>query len=340
MLLSLFLICTPHVGDVLLPDGPAARAWAGVDPEARLEDEWIDHLGAGAQGLLALKDPWEDPAAWLAWNRWLSSGERTGAERGGLAILAVRGGRHADAWSHYATLVSDPDVAAAAMPRLLPGIPSDAIPGAALPDGCLLRPAAPPGALAAARGRVRPTTASVELLVGEAAVRLVISVEPSGVEVKLHHLSGGPASLRVQLPELLDREVRVSYIDWLRQDARNDPLAVELSPGMEGPVHLFGRFLARTERLPAPPTTTLPVQLLEAGLWFESTDHLAPTPLQVAASRAITDSLGVKGGARRAGSADGSSASAGTVVHLREGPEGARTLARIVSATEAWVIGR
>lgn len=340
MLFSLLLLCLSPSGDVLLPEGPAARAWASVDPEAPLADEWIKDLGDGARETLTLNDPWTNPATWQSWSRWLASDVRTPSESAALAILAARQGRPADAWSHYSELVSDPKAAAAAMPRLLPGIPPASALGAPLSEGCLLHPTPPPGSLAAARGRTRPVTASAEFQIGQATARLVISVEPAGVEVSVHHLAGGPASFRVQLPELLEREVRVSYIDWMRQDTRNEPLAVELTPEMEGPVQLFGRFLARKQRLPALPESGLPVQLLESGLWLEAEGEAPPTPLHEAAALSITAALGVPGGTRKAGSSDAGSPSAGTVVRIPEGPMGAQTLARIVGATEAWVRAR
>jgi len=340
MLFSLLLLCPLPPGDVLLPDGPAARAWASVDPQAPLSDEWASELGEGGPRVLALLDPWATPLTWQSWSRWLAPSEKTSSERGALAILAARQGRPADAWSHYSALVSDPATAAAVMPRLLPGIPPGAAPGAPLPGGSVLSPTPPPGALAAARGRVRPVTASAEFQTDKATVRLVISVEAAGIEVKVHHLAGGPVSLHVQLPELLEREIRVTYIDWMRQDTRNEPLAVELTPEMEGPVQLFGRFLSRKESMPALPDSRLPVQLLEAGLWLEAEDGEPPTPLHEAAALAITTTLGVPGGARQTGSADADSPSAGTIVRVSEGSKGARTLARIASATEAWVHAR
>lgn len=340
MLLALFLLLPAHPGDVLLPDGPAARAWAAVDPQAPVTDAWITSLGEDAPKVLALTDPWSDPSAWRSWGRWLGPGQRTSAESAALAILAARQGRPADAWSHYAALVSDPAAAAAAMPRLLPGIPPGLPPEAPLPNDCTLHPVPPPGSLAAARGRTRPVTASTEFRLGEATLRLVISVEPSGVEITLHHLSGGPATFRVQLPELLEREIRVSYIDWMRQDARNEPLNVELTPGMEGSVQLFGRFLARKDRLPALPESALPTQLLQGGLWLEAQGEEPEDALHEAVAHAISTCLCVRAGTRRVGSADPRSPSAGTIVRIAEGPKGVRTLARIASATEAWVRSR
>ena len=54
MLLALFLLLPAHPGDVLLPDGPAARAWAAVDPQAPVTDAWITSLGEDAPKVLAL----------------------------------------------------------------------------------------------------------------------------------------------------------------------------------------------------------------------------------------------------------------------------------------------
>jgi len=337
MLTQLLILCPALLGDVLLPEGPAARAWASVDPAAPIHDEWMSGLGEDALGVLTAPEPWELPAGWSAWSRWLTAEERAPAESAALSILAARGGRSEDAWAHYAALVADPAIAAAAMPRLLPGIPHTAKPGAPLPDNCLLHPTPPPGALEAARGRIRPVTASSELVVNGATLRLVISIEPSGVEVTLHHLVGGPATVRVQLPELLEREVRVSYIDWMRQDARNEPLTARLTPEMEAPVQLFGRFLARGERLPATPSERLPIQLLKAGLWIEPQGEEEPSAWHGAAAAAISEALGVPGGARGGAGAPEGALSAGTVIHIPKGPEGRRSLARIVRATEAWL---
>ncbi len=337
MLTQLLLTISALSGDVLLPEGRAARAWASVDPSAPISDEWMKGLESGTAAALGAPEPWQTPAAWMAWADWISSEKRSAAESAGLALLAARGDRSEDAWNHYAALVADPVIAAAIMPRLLPGIPAEITAGVPLPDGCLLRPTPPPGALIAARGRSRPVTASTELEVGDAKLRLTISVEPSGVEVALHHLSGGPVTLRVQLPELLEREIRVSYVDWMRQDERNAPLSATLTPEMEGPVQLFGRFLARKESLPSSPSGELPIQLISAGLWIEPRGTEEVSLLQSTAAAALSKALGVPGGARRPQSGASPLPSAGLVIHLSEGPLGARTLSRIVSAAEAWL---
>ena len=337
MLLQFLLLIPALSNDVLLPEGPAARAWASVDPAAPLSDEWIKGLGDDAAEVLGTPKPWETPAAWEAWSRWIMADELGPKERAGLALLAARGARSEDAWDHFATLVAEPAIAAALMPRLLPGIPAGLMSDAPLPDNCLLHPTPPPGALAAARGRSRPVTASTEFDVGDAKLRLIISVEPSGVEVTLHHLSGGPATVRIQLPELLEREVRVSYIDWMRQDERNAPLEAVLKPEMEGPVQLFGRFLARREQLPSTPSGSLPTQLLTAGLWIEPEDEEHISDLHSAAATALSKALRVPGGARTGTKLPRELPSAGLVIRLSGGPAGARTLSRIVSATEAWL---
>lgn len=333
-------LCPLLAGDVLLPEGPAARAWANVDPDGPVSEEWMESLGEDAQAVLAHPDPWSAPETWRAWSRWLKSPERSPSESGALAFLAARGGRATDAWAHFATLVRKPEVAASLMPRLLPGRTGALSPGTPVPAGALLRPVPPPGSLDAARGVVGPISASATFQAQTAEVRLVISVERAGVEVKVHHLSGGPASFLVQLPELPAREVRITYIDWMRQETRNEPLLVEVKPEQESPVHLFGRFMPRDEHLPALPEGRLPTQLLEAGLWFEVGPEMAPTPLQRAAAEAITGCLGVPGGARSAAPHDLGSPSEGTVITLEPGPSGARALSRIAGATEAWLNSR
>jgi hypothetical protein len=350
MLLHLLLLlpCPAPYGDlsspsgdvVTLADGPAARAWAAVDPGAIPTDAWLEELGPGAPELLALDHPWTEPATWDAWGRWLGPGQRNPSETAALAILAARHGRPADAWSHFAALTADPATAAATMPRLLPGIPSGPLPQGPLPDGCLLHPMPPPGSLAAARRHTAPVFASTEFRVGAATVRLVISVESTGVEVKLHHLAGGPATFQIQLPDLPAREIRIAYIDWLRQDTPNPPLLVELTPNMESPVQLFGRYTVRKESLPALPDEHLPIQLHLGGLWLEPADNAPPTTLQIAVAKAISATLCIRAQARSAGTADPHSLSGGITVRLPKGPAGERRLALLASATEAWTASR
>ena len=336
----LLLWPSPQQG-VELPEGPVARAWAGVGAETKPIDL--------AETLLA-SEPWRgDPAAatpdqrWSSWARWL--GEEAGAEepgprrRAGLLLLAREQGRWRDAWVHLERLGGFPEWAAAAMPHLLPGVPAKSalgrggLPGP-LPDGVLLRPAPPPALEAKTRGRIGTRSARVEgLRIGEAVVTLVVSVEPSGVEVDLLHTGGGPATLRVLLPTPAGQEIRVEYIDWMRQDEVGLPLTLELQPGDEEH-NLFGRFHPRHEPLPATPKGALPQQLQRGGLWIECAEGAPAEAEARAAVRAFGALLEVPTGIRRPGTLPASPWSA-TILHLpADEAEARRFLARIASAVE------
>ncbi len=274
LLPALLLSLAP--GEVRLPESEAARALASVGPQTAPAD-----LGPGLLDLHPwLVEPEAGPpeAVHGTWARWIAAEAAAGVpdptRRAGLLLVAARQSRHEEAWAHLGALVSDPGRAAAVLPILLPGVPpgTPAAEGGlpvALPDGVLLRPAPPPAPPGDPAGSLRPRHMEVRgLRVGAAVVNLRVALEPSGVQVDVEHVDGGPARLRVLLPEPEGQEIRVEYVDWMRQDTHRAPLLVELSPEDEEPHTLWGRFLPRRTPLPALPAGALPRGLERAGLFL------------------------------------------------------------------------
>ncbi|MBK8179442.1 MAG: hypothetical protein IPK67_11260 [Planctomycetes bacterium] len=262
------------VAGVTLPPGPAARAFAGVGPAT--EPARLSADGPAAPD-------WSRPEGW---NRWAEAvgAEARGAQsdptrRAALARAALSQGRYDDAWDHFAATGGDPPVAAALLPRFFPGVGEPGVqeaPAAAvdfladargglpgpLPDGVLLRPSVPPPSLPAAqvalgRNWIERREMRLEgLRVGASTLAMRVALQSDGIQVDFDHRGGGPARVRVILPEPADFEVRVAYVDWMRQDERGGILEVNLAPGDE--THsVFGRL--RPRALPWP--TQLPARL-------------------------------------------------------------------------------
>lgn len=263
-----------------LPDGPAARAWAGVgattEPNA-LPAAWGELDGPRA---------WERAATWTRWADLVEAEGRAAdgdpAARAGLFVLALRQGRTRDAWTHFARLTASPGWAARVLPLALPGVGAAVGVGAGgrvapLPDGALLQPALPP-----TRGDGGGPGPGLEwgravvrgLRVGDALVDLSIGIEADGVQVDLDHRGGGPARVAVLLPEPEGYRIRAEYNDWFRQETLREPLVVELAPGDE--THsLFGRLIERAVALPGP-AQRVPEQIREGELWLADEPEDAP----------------------------------------------------------------
>ena len=331
---------------VELPEGPSARAFAGVGPSTG---------GVSLGGLLEahpwLRDP-ESPteraAAWRGWGALLTAeSERSESEpeaRAALALHALRDARWQDAWAHLERLGGFPEWSAGVLPALLPGAPIDSASGSGgrpgpLPDGVLLRPAVPPLAPPGDPRAHEPRIATVRgLQVGEATLDLKVTLDGSGIEVDLLHTGGGPATVRVLLPEPEGLEIRVEYIDWMRQDVQRQPLLVELLPGEEEH-NLFGRFAPRRVPLPGSPTDRLPRALVEGGLWTEWAGAELLRPELLAAAEVLPEVLGVPGGLVTPGAMPSAAPWEATVLHVPSEADAARRfLARIASRLEAWVL--
>ncbi len=328
-----------------LPASPAARAWASVGPETTpisLSEELLE------------QNPWlrrpRDADPELVWGRW---GEWLGAERAreltdarertGLLVLATSEARWSDAWLHFGRLGAAPRWAAAVLPHLFLGLPLDhpieagGIP-APLADGVLLTIAPPPAPAGAPRGSfVRRQASFPGLRIGAARVDLRITLEPSGVQVDLQHVGGDAASVRVLLPEPEGSEIRVEYIDWMREDERRAPLKLELLPGSEEH-NLFGRFTERRERMPALPGQSLPESLKRGGLWIETEGELEPE------LRAFASSLGslfdLEAGLCSRKVPPPASPWTQTICHVGTGPTARARFMTLVSLAESYALGK
>ena len=275
------------VPSIELPPGPAARAFAGV-----VSTTVPAALGTvAAQGLNA--DTWRKGEAWMAWAEAVRGEAHVphpqALRRAELAQIALAQGRWDDAWEHFAATGAEPSVCAALVPSFLPGVPtglavhvrdaqlpqifvvgSGGIVGE-LPDGVLLRPAVPPPALPAAElqlGRTWIERRSMRLnglRIGEATLAMQVSLESDGIQIDFEHQAGGKARVRVWLPELADFEVRVAYIDWMRQDEVGKELEVIIAPGDETHT-LFGRFRPRSITWPTNLPQAAARGLVENGL--------------------------------------------------------------------------
>lgn len=337
--------------ELSLPDGPAARAWAGVGPATEprpLADTFVAERAWLLEPLPDAGSAALGARMWEAWGRWLGEAANAGGEapvaRTGLALIALRSERWADAWREVAALAGHPECVAALMPHLLPGAPLDGPADAGgfpapLPEGVLLRPALPPALESEPSYGIAPRRARVSgFRIGEALLELEVTVEPAGVQVDLRHLGGGPARLAVLLPEPSDQEIRVEYIDWFRQDDRHAPLAVELVPGGE-PRTLFGRFLPREPDLPAPPPQdALPRTIELGGLWIEVGPQVQDAALPRAAVEALGRVLGVPAGLCAPLDPPPRGAYAGVILRYSDAAQGELLLRRVASAAEKFLL--
>lgn len=240
------------------PSGPAGRSW----PDAWDEASWSG------------PEPWNEWAAAVLAGRE-GAGDRARAE---LAVLAHRQNRDADAWSHLAA-IADPDRLRAALPHLLPGIPAALLSGASstgasvppdglaapLPDGVTLSPALPPPLGDDVDHMVRQDR-SVKLSgvrVGAGVISLEVILRGDGVEVEAALVSGSACTISVVIPEPEDFEIRVEYVDFMRQPEIGVPYELELLPDAE-PRRLWGRFLRHPRPWPSAVPERAP-DLLELG---------------------------------------------------------------------------
>lgn len=300
---------------LLLPPGPAARAWAGVGPEtpaAPLSAE-----------ILALMEPgvplWEQAQTWQLWAERLGAlGQRlaqaqepgtardepSAKARAELCLLAAAQGRGADAWAHFARLTDAPQLAARVAPLLIPGVPlaTKIGPGGVpldLPDGASLYPILPEyPADHPARDLARRKAEVHGLSVGEARVRLSLAVESSGVELELEHLLGPTVELAARLPAPAEFAIRFEYVDWERVADPRQAHNVRLIPGEDEPHTIYGRVAAAPTAWPTPRPGALSARLLQDGLWLVIASDDPEHELWQATAAAIGKLLGVPAGTR------------------------------------------
>jgi len=250
-------------------EGPFERAWALVDAAVaptRLEPDRIPALDPVQR---ESSDTWR---RWAAAVRAASGSEEASAQRLWLAAFACAQERYDDAWEHLAHAAGDAPGLSAVLPLMAPGVVPRALASwPQLPDGALLLPALPPPDRPASQvllgtGRVRGGAARVEgFRVGAAQLALSIHVEGDGVELVLEHLGGGPARVRVRLPEPPDFELHSEYLDWSRLEGTRCEREVELTPGGEART-LFGRYQPRRLEWPAQVPRALCAQLQRDGV--------------------------------------------------------------------------
>ena len=330
-----------------IPESPAARALAGV-----AGTQSPHPLSAASEllpELLAAPEPWALAATWTSWAEWIEAealaAEPSPARRVALCLLARAQGRDEDAWGHLAAAGGDPSWVATGLPYLWPGIATDIAPGsgarpAALPNGVRLVPALPPGSDAVMRTIVpRAEMVLRNLQIGAGRVHMRMILENIGVEIELVHAGGEPVELELVLPTPAGFELRVEYINWMRLDDVGKPRRVRVAPEDEESTQLFARFERRREPMPATPRGELPAGLELGGLWLDAgaaDPEVASEEMLAAAAAALGRLAGVSSGVRASLGSEGAPAFSGTVIRLRPGNEGTRTLARIASAVEAW----
>ena len=324
---------------VELPDGDAARAWAGVGADtvpAPLPD-----------GLAALDaaDAWTRPATWERWGELVAAEagarEADPERRAGLFLLALRHGRTRDAWAHFARLGGSPEWTARMLALALPGVPAgtELGPGGVvrgLADGSVLRPQLPPRTGDPFAPGIEWRSASVRgVRIGEATVDVTVQIEGDGVQVDLLHVGGGPAKVAVLLPEPEGYRIHVEYNDWFRQDTLREPLLVELEPGAEE-VSLFGRLRERSVQFPSDHSGAMPFQIREGALWLALADPGdtgdEDSALLESVATVLARLLEVR--VRVAPEAEArAQATFGTLVHLPADPAGRATSLRYLAAS-------
>jgi len=337
----------PVAERIELPDGPCREAWeaggatlAIGPPRASVPLTAVGTGGgdscAGEISLDLSHGTWAKPETWCAWARLVQLARTpldrdAQAARRWLARLALQQGRWRDAWAHFEHAGSKSELMLSFLPGIAPPGEAGAETGdGALPDGVLLTPAPPPPSADVLPGFVDVREAWVRgLRVGDAVLDMRIAIEPEGVQVDLEHVAGGTARLAVRLPEPEGLELRVTYVDWLRQDDVGLPLEVVVRPGDE-PHSLYGRFLGRDLAWPTGTLERAPAAIRVGGLALV-VDSDEPEHERLAGVCRALEDYGCRVTAHPPRS--------GVVFHVPPpGPERERKLAWLASACEALVL--
>ncbi len=316
----------------VLPEGTAAERTAAAL-----------HGGVVAKPLAA-----PAPGSAEAWKGWAAdletarkSQEPDPACEARLALFALAQQRWNEAWAHFERTGGEPGIAAALLPRFLPGVAAD-VPlekdgfAGALPDGAVLRPSLPPAKGDAPPGRIeRREMKLARLAVGKAVVSLRVAAEYDGVVVELAHVSGESCKLAVVLPCEQGYLFANEYIDWYVQETHGAPLVLELKPGEEAHT-LYGRIEPKPLRAPERVPEKLPALAARSGLVLE----LFPGDPDEALVRAIAESLRAPPLAldARVWVRDGKPAPAGLRVDLTRPDERLQRLADLGNAIERFVL--
>ena len=216
-----------------------------------------------------------------AWKSWAADLERARIAtlpepecEARLACFALEQQRWNEAWAHFARTGAEPTVAAALLPRFLPGLAPDEPLGkdgfaGALDDGITLRPALPPAKGDAPPGRIeRREMKLARLQVGKGTIALRVAVEYDGITVELLHVAGGACKVAVVLPCEPGFVLANEYVDWYVQETHGAPLVLELKPGEEAHT-LYGRIDLVPVRGPERVPEQLPALAAREGLVLE-----------------------------------------------------------------------
>lgn len=336
LLLAITSAAPPQDARLELPDGPAAKAWAGVGTEtvpAELPVE-VRALGSDAS----------TPGAWRIWSESLEQVRRNGdpASRAALALFARAQRRATDAWTHLAELGPHPEFVAALGVRLLPGVPDEVQLGkggmpVALEPGVRLEPLVPPTSGEAPRGQVEWRSATLRgLPVGGSRIDFTVTVEATGVQVDLAHAEGDDATVEVVLPLPESCGIEVEYLDWER-------LEVPVGGALEATVSatdlearaLYGRTFEERLEVPGGSVNQVPRQLTEGGLLLVLPEEDPDRPRLESIAEVLSGLLDVRVEVVLAGEESGWS---GTRVALGIGDEREARLAFLASRTEALML--
>jgi hypothetical protein len=283
-----------------------------------------------------------------AWKGWAADLERArGAKdpdpacEARLASFALEQQRWNEAWAHFARTGGEPALAAALLPRFLPGVAADAPLekdgfAGALPDGVTLRPALPPAKGDAPRGRIeRREMKLARLAVGKGVISLRVAVEYDGITVELAHVSGAACKVAVVLPCEPAFRLANEYVDWYVQETHGAPLALELKPGEEAHT-LYGRIDLRPVLGPERVPEELPALAARDGLVLE----LFPGDAGEALVRAIAESFAAPplSLSARVWTRGASAVPAGLRIDLTRPDERAQRLSDLAAAIERFVL--
>ncbi|MBM3986825.1 MAG: hypothetical protein FJ294_02575 [Planctomycetes bacterium] len=332
------LLCAALATDLKLPESPAARAYAALEPATVPSVLPPEVLAA------AYPKHWDAEQGWQAWSARLADlrGQRepTADQRAELALSALSQGRGEDAWQHLGALAAHPGHTAALLPYLLVGGPA-----LDLADGALFAPALPPLA-----GDPAKRTLGLGVLerrewwlrgieIGAARVDVRFAVDSSGLQLEFHHQSGGDARLRVVLPEPLDMEISSVYVDWEREPAPGGEHEVLLSP--EVPVmEVHGSVRPVQRRWPNVAPLVLDARAHTLGFDVIVAESDVRKPRATGLALAIASATGLDARVRSANAPPAPGEPCGIALEFAAGPERARKLRQLLSTLEHYAAAR
>lgn len=329
---------TPGAGWVTLPPGPVAEALERLAPTApalpigRPWPLWEDRTDTG----------WGGEAAWRRWVELVRAETpprpSAPARRAELAVLARLQGRDGEAWVHFLACGAEPGLQQTLLPLFTPGVPQELLGHAGpLPDGVLLAPALPPtrDVHAGLRWLAGTKIERNEFAVGTARCALSVAVDRDGLEVKLRHLGGGPAQVRVRAPLPRGIDPGLLFADWEKRPGEAGALSFTLDS--EASEHsLWLTFHPPAERWPNPRLETLTALAPGREVWLVSSRGDEPHLARFA--EALGELLDHPSQLRP----EGARAMPGLeplVLHFPEGPGGERRLVEFVGLVEAFLLG-